>query len=189
MIVLFFAGTYGSFICGWNCSLQEFCQGWWHSINWYFSINRSSLFSQGLCFHNSLFSDEIILLYSHWLFFSLYSSGHQHSRWEYAVIDTAWEFDHRRDLSRRKRDRPQDVRACASVCRDVPQDPHPLCFCLFLLILGLIRAPHNQKRKTEMINYGQTQHHDLLLLLMPIPLALQLPLLWALLIRNGLVCF
>ncbi len=49
--------------------------------------------------------------------FSLYLSGHQHSRWEYAVIDTAWEFDHRRDLSRRKRDWPQDVRVCASVSR------------------------------------------------------------------------
>lgn len=76
VIVLFFAGTYGSFIfCVWNCSLQEFCQGWWHSVNWYFSINQSSLFSQGLCFYNSLFSDEIVLLCSHWLLFSVFKQA------------------------------------------------------------------------------------------------------------------
>lgn len=174
VIVLFFAGTYGSFIfCGWNCSLQEFCQGWWHSVNWYFSINQLSQFSLGLCFHNSLFSDDSLAAF---LLCIQEATTDTSIHAGNMLLNTQLESLITGVTSAEGNVTGPRMCMLVCLCQDVPQDPHPLCFCLFPLILRLIRAPQKQKCKTEMINYGQIEHRYLLLLLMPILLDFQLPL-------------
>ncbi len=56
---------------------------------------------------------------------------------------------------------------CACVCVCVSRRDTGSTSSLLLFVSVDPRVNQNQRHKTEMINYGQTQHHKLLLLLMP----------------------